>query len=103
MPTDEAELAELRQANEHYAADYERRLAAEIVAMLPDRSVRGLRTIADPRRVDAERLPSPGGVLMAPPSELCDESYCAGNSVGWASFITGGGLHFPVSASLFGA
>jgi hypothetical protein len=40
---------------------------------------------------------------MAPPSELCDESYCAGNSVGWASFLTGGGLHFPVSASLFGA
>jgi hypothetical protein len=35
MPTDEAELAELRQANARYAADYERRLAAEIVAMLP--------------------------------------------------------------------
>ena len=37
MPTDEAALAELRQANEHHAADYERRLAAEIVALLPDR------------------------------------------------------------------
>jgi hypothetical protein len=37
MSTDEAELAEQRQANARYAADYERRLAAEIVAMLPDR------------------------------------------------------------------
>jgi hypothetical protein len=36
MPTDEAALAELRQANAHYAADYERRLAAEIAAALPD-------------------------------------------------------------------
>jgi hypothetical protein len=36
MP-DEAALAELRQTNELYARDYERRLAAEIVAMLPDR------------------------------------------------------------------
>jgi hypothetical protein len=35
MPTDEAALAQLRQANAHYAAEYERRLAAEIVAMLP--------------------------------------------------------------------
>ena len=30
-------------------------------------------------------------------------AHCAGNSVGWASFITGGGFHFPVRASLFGA
>ena len=37
MPTDEATLARERQANARYAADYERRLAAEIVAMLPDR------------------------------------------------------------------
>jgi hypothetical protein len=29
--------------------------------------------------------------------------YCAGNSVGWASFITGRGFHFPVRASLPGA
>jgi hypothetical protein len=36
MPTDEADLAELRQANECYAADYEQRLAADLVAMLPD-------------------------------------------------------------------
>jgi hypothetical protein len=36
MPMDEAALAEVRQANAHFAADYERRLAAEIVAMLPD-------------------------------------------------------------------
>jgi hypothetical protein len=37
MPTDEVELAEQRQANARYAADYNQRLAAEIVAMLPDR------------------------------------------------------------------
>ena len=36
MPTNEAALAELRHANERHAADYERRLAAEIVAMLPE-------------------------------------------------------------------
>jgi hypothetical protein len=35
MPTDEAPLP-ARQANAPYAADYERRLAAEIVAMLPE-------------------------------------------------------------------
>jgi hypothetical protein len=34
MPTDEAALASVCQANERYAADYERRLAAETVAML---------------------------------------------------------------------
>ena len=34
---DEAMLAEVRQANAAYLAGYERRLAAEIVAMLPDR------------------------------------------------------------------
>ena len=37
MPMDEAALAELRQANAAHLAGYERRLAAEIVAMLPDR------------------------------------------------------------------
>jgi hypothetical protein len=36
MPTDEVALAALRQANARYAADYERRLAEEIVAMLPE-------------------------------------------------------------------
>ena len=36
MPMDEAMLAEVRQANERYAADYERRLAEEIVTMLPN-------------------------------------------------------------------
>ena len=36
MPMDEAMLAEVRQANEAYRASYPRRLAAEIVAMLPD-------------------------------------------------------------------
>ena len=35
MPTDEAVLAELRQANARHAAGYQQRLAAEIVAMLP--------------------------------------------------------------------
>ena len=36
MPTDEVALAALRQANARYAADDERRLAEEIVAMLPE-------------------------------------------------------------------
>ena len=36
MPMDEAMLAEARQANEPYRASYQRRLAAEIVAMLPE-------------------------------------------------------------------
>ena len=40
MPTDETALAELRQANERYADGYERRLAAEIVAMCPRRAMR---------------------------------------------------------------
>jgi hypothetical protein len=43
---DEAELAELRQANAHYAADYERRLATEIVALLPDDREEALRVLA---------------------------------------------------------
>ena len=43
MPMDEAELAEARQANERYHDGYERRLAAEIVAMLPDREEAKLR------------------------------------------------------------
>ena len=46
MPTDEAALAELRQANAHYADDYERRLAAEIVAMLPEARDEALRVLA---------------------------------------------------------
>jgi hypothetical protein len=29
--------------------------------------------------------------------------YCVGNSLGWAVFMTSGGFHFPVRASLFGA
>ena len=37
MPTASAELVSLRQANAAYHDDYPRRLAAEIVAMLPDR------------------------------------------------------------------
>jgi hypothetical protein len=46
MPMDEAALAELRQANAHYAADYERRLAAEIVAMLPEARDEALHVLA---------------------------------------------------------
>jgi hypothetical protein len=34
--------------------------------------------------------------------DLAAEDYC-GNSVDWASGITGGGFHFPVTASLCGA
>ena len=41
MPMDEAMLAEVRQANAAYLAGYERRLAAEIVAMLPEAPRRG--------------------------------------------------------------
>ena len=33
--SDETELASNRQENARYAADYQRRLAADIVAMLP--------------------------------------------------------------------
>jgi hypothetical protein len=46
MPTDEAELASVRQANALCAADYERRLAAEIVAMLPEARDEALRVLA---------------------------------------------------------
>ena len=46
MPMDEAVLAEVRQANERYAADYERRLAEEIVTMLPDSPDEALRVLA---------------------------------------------------------
>ena len=46
MPTNEAALAELRQANAHYHDDYERRLAAEIVAMLPDDRAEARRVLA---------------------------------------------------------
>jgi hypothetical protein len=46
MPIDEAALAELRQANAHHAADYERRLAAEIAAMLPEAREEALRVLA---------------------------------------------------------
>jgi hypothetical protein len=45
MPTDEAALAELRHANARFAADYERRLAAEIVAMLPEARDEALRVL----------------------------------------------------------
>jgi hypothetical protein len=67
MPLDQAMLAEVRQANAAYHADYERRLAAEIVAMLPDARDDAMRVLAivdiimnlnltlpsEPRRPDA--------------------------------------------------
>jgi hypothetical protein len=46
MPTDEALIARVRLANAHHAADYERRLAAEIVAMLPPAREEALRVLA---------------------------------------------------------
>ena len=36
-----------------------------------------------------------------PPGD--SDRYCAGDRVGAGAFITGGGFHLPVSASLFGA
>ena len=63
MPTDEAEFAELRQANERHAADYERQLAAEIVAMLPEAREEAKRVLAF---VDA--------ILNLPVGELEGES-----------------------------
>jgi hypothetical protein len=50
MPTDEAVLARVRQANARFAAGYERRLAAAIVAMLPEARDEALRVS---RLVDA--------------------------------------------------
>jgi hypothetical protein len=38
-------------------------------------------------------------MLKPPPGN--DDGYCAGNSVGAAAFVTGGGFHLPVSASLW--
>jgi hypothetical protein len=32
-----------------------------------------------------------------------NRTYCACNSEGPSAFVTGGGFHFPVRASLFGA
>jgi hypothetical protein len=61
MPTDEAELAELRQANAHHAAEYERRLAAEIVTMLPDDREQAKRVLAYVEAfLDLKRGPPPG-------------------------------------------
>jgi hypothetical protein len=40
-------------------------------------------------------------MLQQPPGG--DDGYCAGNSVGAAAIVTGGGFHLPVSASVFGA
>jgi hypothetical protein len=59
MPTDEAALAELRQANAHFAADYERRLAAEIVAMLPEAREEALRVLAFVTAILNLELPPP--------------------------------------------
>jgi hypothetical protein len=46
MPVDEAMIAEVRQANAAYLAGYEHRLAAEIVAMLPEAPDEALRVLA---------------------------------------------------------
>lgn len=46
MPVDEAMLAEVRQANEPYLASYEQRLAAQIVAMLPEAPDEARRVLA---------------------------------------------------------
>jgi hypothetical protein len=45
MPIDETELASVREANQPYHAGYERRLAAEIVAMLPQARDEALRIL----------------------------------------------------------
>ena len=46
-------------------------------------------------------------LMRAPERDRCwgglNEAYCASSGVGCACFITGGGFHFPVRASLFGA
>jgi hypothetical protein len=50
MPMDEAALAELRQANARYAADYERWFAVEIVAMIRNTGVNAQQVL---RLIDA--------------------------------------------------
>src|SRR5208282_460397 len=47
-------------------------------------------------------LPNPGKTVLVRLA-VETEGYCAGNSVDWASYITSGGFHFPVRASLCGA
>jgi hypothetical protein len=59
MPTDEAALAEARQANERYRDDYERRLAAEIVALLPEDRDDALRVLATAHAILDLELPPP--------------------------------------------
>jgi hypothetical protein len=46
MATDEAALAELRETNALHALTYERRLAEEIAAMLPEDRDEALRVLA---------------------------------------------------------
>ena len=46
QPMDEAMIAAARQANEPYLASYPRRLAEEIVAMLPEARDDALRVLA---------------------------------------------------------
>lgn len=55
----EAELAELRKASEESASDYERRLAAEIVAMMPDDPVATKRLLAFIHAILNLELPPP--------------------------------------------
>ena len=65
MTTDEALFASARQANERYHADYERRLAAEIVAMLPEAPDEARRVLATVDAMLNLELPSPSGPLPA--------------------------------------
>ena len=71
MPMDEAALAELRQANAAYLAGYERRLAAQIVAMLPEARDEASLVLAFVDRILDLRLPLPraaeAGEVTAPP------------------------------------
>jgi hypothetical protein len=64
------------------------------LADFPESSVMRLLTEPRSRRSDYK-------MLKPPPGD--DDGYCAGNSVGAAAFVTGGGFHLPVSASLFDA
>ena len=57
MTIDEAMLAEARQANEPYRASYPRRLAAEIVEMLPDSPDEAERVLAVVDAMLAVKLP----------------------------------------------
>ena len=56
---DQAELASVRQANRAYAADYERKLAQEIVLMLPEARDEALRVLRYVEAILNLELPPP--------------------------------------------